>query len=99
MWRAIPVGFLVAAVMMLGLSFVKIPTFRVLPCILAISMLVLMMADVGNIVEWIKGFMQKYFESGTGQGVSAFQVLQSFMYGVYFLLAGIITGVVSIFVK
>jgi hypothetical protein len=99
MWRAIPVGFLVAAVMMLGLSFVKIPAFRVLPCILAISMLVLMLTDVGNIVEWVKGFTEKYFETGTGQGVSAFQVLQSFTYGVYFLLAGIVTGVISIFVK
>jgi hypothetical protein len=58
-----------------------------------------MLVDAGNIAEWVRSFAEKYFESGTGQGVSAFQVIQSFTYGIYFLLAGIVTGIVSIFVK
>jgi hypothetical protein len=103
MWRAIPAGFIIAAVMMFALSFVKIPVFRVIPCILAVAMLLLMILDIGNIIDWIKAIIQKYFqasaESGTSSSVNVIQILHSMMCGVYFLIAGIVSGIVSIFVR
>jgi hypothetical protein len=99
MWRAIPVGFFIAAAMMLVLSFVKIPAFRVIPCMLAIAMVVLMALDMGNIIKWINDVLEKYFESDAGLNMDISRILHSLMYGIYLLAAGILTGVASIFVK
>jgi hypothetical protein len=98
MWKAIPEGFFIAAAMMLILSFVKIPTFRIIPCMLAIAMIVLMAFDIGNVLDWIRKVLEGHFETGAG-GVNIGQVIKSMMCGIYFLVAGIVTGIVSIFFK
>jgi hypothetical protein len=103
MWRAIPVGFLIAAAMMLGLSFVKTPVFRIIPCILALAMFALMLLDLGNIIEWVNNVLEKFFETGKGAQTTDVerirQIVSSLMYGIYFLVSGIIAGIISIFCK
>jgi hypothetical protein len=103
MWRAIPVGFLIAAVMMFGLSFVKTPVFRVIPCILALAMVALILLDLGNVIDWINNVLSKFFETGKGTGTVSIEriklIVSSLMCGVYAMVAGIIAGIVSIFCK
>jgi hypothetical protein len=99
MWRAIPIGFLIAAVMMLVLAFVEVPIFRIIPCMLALAMILLMALDIGNVINWIKDILQRYFDVKSTSTVNIKQIFESMMYGIYFLIAGIVSGVASIFVR
>jgi UPF0716 family protein affecting phage T7 exclusion len=62
-----------------------------------------MILDIGNVIDWIKAIIQKYFqasaESGTSSSVDVMRILRSMMCGIYLLVAGVISGIVSIFVK
>lgn len=98
MWGAIPIGFIISAVLMLILAFVKIPVLRILPCLLAISMFVLILVDSGNVIEWAKTVVDKML--GPDSMVINFQeVMKSLMCGIYVIVAGIITGFISCFIK
>ena len=41
MWRGIPIGILIAAALMLVLSFVRIPPLKAIPCVIIVSLIVL----------------------------------------------------------
>lgn len=98
MWRAIPVGFFIAAALMLILAFVRIPVFRILPCLLAIAMFVLMLADMGNIIEWANTTIEKFMKPGTIV-LNFGEIMKSLMYGIYVIVAGLVVGVISCFTK
>lgn len=102
MWMGIPYGILIAAVLMGILAFVDIPQLKLVPSIIVIIMIILMVADIGNVVEWVIEMIEKFSDkpyTASGSGVGAGQVIKSFMAGFYCLIAGIITGFVSCFVK
>lgn len=102
MWMGIPYGILIAAVLMGILAFVDIPQLKLVPSIIVIIMIILMVADIGNVVEWVIEMIEKFSDkpyTASGSGVGAGQVIKSFMIGFYCLIAGIVTGFVSCFVK
>lgn len=98
MWRAIPIGFFIAAALMLILAFVKLPILRILPCLLVVAMFVLMLADIGNITDWANNTIEKFMEPGNIV-VSFEEIMKSLMYGIYITVAGLITGFVSCLIK
>lgn len=98
MWIGIPYGIIIGIVMLFGLSFVKIPQLKLIPCILVIAMLVLMLVDVGNVIEWINGMLGKYPVNDM-KAVNITEILKSMMAGIYIMVSGIIAGIVSCFVK
>lgn len=98
MWRGIPYGIIIGIVMLVVLSFVRIPLLRLVPCVLILAMYILMMADVGNVADWINNIISKYQISDI-EPVEIGEIIKSTMAGVYFLAAGLIAGLVSCFVK
>lgn len=98
MWRAIPIGFYIAIALMVILAFVRVPVFRIIPCLLAIAMLVLMLADMGNIIEWSNNVIADLMKSDTIV-VNFETIVKGFMYGIYTLTLGVIVGIVSCFIK
>ena len=98
MWKAIPVGFILAAAFMFILSFVKIPILKILPCILAVALFIMMLVDVSNVVEWIKDFIDRFIENqNQSLDITAGDVLGSLMIGLYTIICGIVVGLVSCF--
>lgn len=102
MWMGIPYGILIAAVLMGILAFVDIPQLKLVPVMIVLIMIILMVADIGNVVEWVIEMIEKFSDkpyTASDSGVGAGQVIKSFMAGFYCLIAGIVTGFVSCFVK
>lgn len=103
MWRGIPIGILIAAVLMAGLSFVRIPPLKAVPCVIVVSMIVLMIADSGNVISFIKDIINQF--SGSTGGTSGNFIapvetaFRSFRAGVYLLFTGLICGIISCFVS
>lgn len=98
MWNGIPYGIIIAIVIMVVLSFVKIPQLRLIPCILVVAMIVLMIVDMGNVVDWVNNILGKYPVEDMA-AVKISEVFKSMMVGVYCLAAGLIIGLVSCFMK
>ena len=102
MWMGIPYGILIAAVIMGALSFVDIPQLKIIPSVIVIMMIVLMIVDVGNVVDWVLQMIERFADTSwsiSDNAGDAAQVIKSFMAGVYCLAAGLITGIISCFVK
>ncbi len=102
MWRGIPYGILIAAVLMGVLSFTDYPLLKLVPSIIVIIMVILMLADIGNVADWVMETIEKFADSastGASGGIDVGQVVRSFMPGIYCLAAGLVTGIVSCFVN
>ena len=105
MWRGIPIGILIAAVLMAGLSFVRIPPLKVVPCVIVVIMIVLMIVDSGNVVSFIKDLINHFSDSVSTGGTSGSFIapvetaFRSFRAGVYLLFVGLVCGLVSCFVS
>lgn len=101
MWMGIPYGILIAALLMCVLSFVDIPQLKLIPTAIVVIMIVLMLADIGNIVAWVMGMIEKFSDAPSMKDstIGVVQVIKSFLPGIYCLAAGLVTGIVSCFVK
>lgn len=102
MWRGIPIGILIAAVLMAVLSFVRIPPLKAVPCMIVLIMIILMIADSGNIVSFIKDLIHRFSGSASSGGSFIAPIetaFRSFRIGIYSLAAGLICGIVSCFVS
>lgn len=100
MWRGIPIGILIAAALMLVLSFVRIPPLKAIPCVIIVSLIVLAIVDFGNVLEFARELIARFVsikvsEEPIGTGT----VLSSFGAGFYLLAAGLVCGIVSCFVS
>lgn len=100
MWRGIPIGILIAAALMLVLSFVRIPPLKAIPCVIIVSLIVLAIVDFGNVLEFARELIARFVsikvsEEPIGTGT----VLSSFGVGFYLLAAGLVCGIVSCFVS
>lgn len=95
-WTGIPVGIIIGAILMLILSFIKIPLLKLIPNLIVIAMVVIMVVDLGNIVSWAQDIvvMAKLDNQVI---VSNTEIFRSFRAGIYLLATGIITGLVSCF--
>ena len=92
------IGIIIGIIAMFILSFVKIPALKLIPCFVVIAMVTIMFVDLGNVIEWIKVVLDKYYSDG-GVVVNVSKVLSGIMAGAYILAAGLIAGIISCFVK
>ena len=97
-WTGVPYGIIIGIIAMFILSFVKISALKLIPCFVVIAMVTIMFVDLGNVIEWIKVVLDKYYSDG-GVVVNVSKVLSGIMAGAYILAAGLIAGIISCFVK
>lgn len=95
-WKGIPYGIIIGVVSMLVLSFVDIPILKLIPTIIIFAMLMIMLVDMGNIIEWAKELLRRYFLEDLIE-VDRQNVVKSFSAGVYCMVAGMVVGLVSCF--
>ena len=100
MWRGIPIGILIAAALMLVLSFVRIPPLKAIPCVIIVSLIVLAIVDFGNVLEFARELIARFVSIKVSEEpIGAGTVLSSFGAGFYLLAAGLVCGIVSCFVS
>lgn len=95
-WKGIPYGMLIGVIVMVVLSFVDIPVLKLIPIMIMLAMFIIMFVDMGNIINLAKELVRRFL----GEGVVELEnenVLKSISLGVYFMIAGIVTGIVSCF--
>lgn len=98
MWMGIPYGIIIGIMGIFLLSFIKIPVLKIIPCLIVTAMVILMVADVGNIIEWVNDTLDKFYKNNDII-INISNIIKSFLSGIYFLAAGIIFGFVSCFFK
>lgn len=98
MWAGIPFGIILAIIILIIFSFINIPLLKLVPCILVVAMLSLMLLDINNVIRWVTDVLEKYFPE-QGIVVNIDEVIESLMYGVYYLIAGLAASLVSCFLK
>ena len=76
------------------LSFVKIPIFKIIPSILVLIMIIIMLIDIGNVIDWINGIIEKYANSSM-ETVEIQDIFRAFRSGIYCMIAGLIFGITS----
>ncbi len=100
MWRGIPIGILIAAALMLVLSFVRIPPLKAIPCVIIVSLIILAIVDFGNVLEFARELIARFVSIKASEDpIGAGTVLSSFGAGFYLLAAGLVCGIVSCFVS
>lgn len=97
MWNVIPYAILVGIILLVILSFVKIPVLKVLPVLLILCMFILMLADMGNVAAWAKDLLDK-FEIVLEKEITTAEIFKSLMPGVYVMVVGMVVSLVSCFV-
>lgn len=95
-WKGVPYGMIIGVVAMGILSFVDIPLLKLIPTMIILAMLIIMLADMGNIINWAKNMIERYFGSGL-VSLDNENVLKSLSTGIYFMAAGVVAGIVSCF--
>lgn len=97
-WTGVPYGIIIGIIAMFILSFVKVPALKLIPCFVVIAMVTIMLVDLGNVIEWVKAVLDKYYSEGRVV-VNVSKVFGGIMAGAYTLAAGLIVGIISCFVK
>lgn len=97
-WTGIPVGIIIGAVLMLVLSFIKIPLLKLIPNFVVIAMVIIMLVDMGNIVSWAQDIVEMA-KLDNQVIVNSTKVYESFRAGIYMLAIGVVTGIVSCFMR
>lgn len=95
-WKGVPYGMIIGVIAMVILSFVDIPLLKLIPTMIILAMLIIMLADMGNIINWAKSMIERYFGSGL-VSLDNENVLKSLSTGIYFMAAGVVAGIVSCF--
>ncbi len=98
MWNIIPYAILVSIILLVILSFVRIPVLKILPVVLILCMFVLMLVDMGNVAAWATDLLDKVgivleTEITTGE------IFKSLMPGIYIMVVGLVVSLISCFVK
>lgn len=101
-WTALPVGFVLGIIMLGILSFVKIAQFRLIPCVLIISMFVIMLVDMNNVISWADEIlnsesMQEIIKQE--MIINKAEIFKSIQPGIYIMVAGTLLGIISSFIK
>lgn len=97
-WMGIPYGIVIGIIAMLVLSFIRIPLLKLIPCMIVLSMLIIMLVDMGNVIDWVETVIDKYY----GENliiVNTSEVMKSLMAGIYILVSGLLVGFISCFVR
>lgn len=98
MWNVIPYAILISIIVMVILSFVRIPILKILPAILIVCMLVLMLVDMGNVAAWATDLLDK-FDIVLEKEITTGEIFKSLMPGIYIMVAGLLVAMVSCFAR
>lgn len=100
MWRGIPIGILIAAALMLVLSFIRIPPLKAIPCVIIVSLIILAIVDFGNVLAFARELIARFVSIKVSEDpIGVGTVMSSFGAGFYLLAAGLVCGIVSCFVS
>lgn len=97
-WTGIPYGIVIGIIAMFVLSFIRIPLLKLVPSMIVMAMFIIMLVDMGNVIDWVEMMLNKYY----GENliiVNVSEVMKSLMAGVYILASGWLVGLISCFVK
>lgn len=95
-WKGVPYGMIIGVIAMVILSFVDIPVLKLIPCMIILAMLLIMLIDMGNILNWGRDMLERYHLGGAVELENS-NILKSFTVGIYLMAAGFLTGIVSCF--
>lgn len=98
MWNAIPYVIVGGIVLLVVLSFVRIPVLKILPVILILCMFVLMLADMGNVSDWATETLDKLGINLEKQ-ITSGEILKALMPGVYIMISGVVVAMLSCFMR
>lgn len=101
-WTGIPMGLWIGIILMAALSFVKIPQFRLVPFFIISAMIIIMVADMNNLIRWAMDTLNsKEVQSIIKQEfvIGRKEMLGSLQPGAYVFGIGLLTGFVSSFIK
>ncbi len=98
MWNVIPYVTLISIILLVALSFVRIPVLKILPVILILCMFVLMLVDMGNVATWASDLLDK-LGIVMEKEITTEEIFKSLMPGMYIMVGGTIISLVSCFVK
>lgn len=98
MWNIIPYAIVGGVILLIALSFIRIPVLKILPVLLIICMFVLMLVDMGNVVDWANDTLDK-LGINLETEVTTREIFKALMPGVYIMIVGVVVAMVSCFVK
>ncbi len=98
MWNVIPYVILISIILLVALSFVRIPILKILPVILILCMFVLMLVDMGNVAAWASDLLDK-LGIVLEKDITTGEIFKSLMPGMYIMVGGTVISLVSCFVK
>ena len=98
MWNVIPYAVLISIILLVALSFVRIPILKILPVILILCMFILMLVDMGNVAAWASDLLDK-LGIVLEKNITTAEIFKSLMPGMYIMIGGTIISLVSCFVK
>ena len=97
-WTGLPWGIIIGIILMLVLSFNRIPQFKLIPCMLIIAMFVIMLVDMDNVIKWADDFLNSELVQNLVEydfKVNRTEVFKSLRAGIYLMVAGTVTGIIS----
>lgn len=98
MWNIIPYAIVAGIILLAVLAFIRIPVLKILPVILILCMFVLMLVDMGNVVDWANHTLDM-LGINLETEVTTGEVFKALMPGVYIMIVGVVVATVSCFVK
>lgn len=101
-WTGLPWGIFIGIIGLYILSFLRIPQFKLIPCMLIIAMFVIMLVDMKNVIVWADEFLNGSLVQELVDYefvINKDEVMKSFQPGIYLMIAGTVLGIVSCFAK
>lgn len=98
MWNIIPYAILVSIILLVILSFVRIPVLKILPVVLILCMFVLMLVDMGNVAAWATDLLDKV-GIVLEKEITTGEIFKSLMPGIYIMVVGLVVSLISCFAK
>lgn len=98
MWNVIPYAIVGGIILLVILSFVRIPVLKILPVVLILCMFILMLADMGNLVSWANETLDK-LGINLETKVSTGEIFKALMPGIYIMVVGVIVTLISCFTR
>jgi len=101
-WTGLPWGIIIGIVLLYILSLVRIPQFKLIPCIIVVAMFVIMIIDMNNVISWVNEFLNSPTIQdliNTEITINKETIIDSFQSGIYLMAAGTILGIISCFAK
>ena len=101
-WTALPWGIVIGIVGLYILSFLRIPQFKLIPCMIILAMFIIMLVDMKNVIVWADEFLNGPLVQELVDYefvINKDEIIKSFQPGIYLMIAGTVLGIISCFSK